>query len=265
MIKKIVFAGCSITAGTELYEEKFIPKYTSMSRRQLSKIKYAIPEHQIGEHNKRFAYPSQIGNLLNVEVENIAERGISNKEIAMRVMLQFPEEHYDDRLAIIQITTHNRMLLKYNDSSINSAVIQPVVPVHFLNGSQNNILQEFFLEFFSESLTMTEDYMAVLHAVHFLRSKNVPCYLTRISPTQLNQPLIEPHMPAESLVVDKQSPLALDAVKLSLLNEFNKFKLTDRSLEEISDADYLPQWHFTYHAHSLIAEYLSEKIKCLHF
>jgi hypothetical protein len=264
MIKKIVFAGCSITAGTELYEEKFIPGYTSMSRKQFTKIKYPIPEHQISEHNKRFAYPSLVGDLLNVEIENIAERGISNKEIAMRVMMQFPQERYNDVIAVIQITTHNRMLLKYKDSLVSSAVIQPVIPTHFLNGSQNNILQEFFLEFFSESVSMAEDYMSILHAVHFLKSKNVPCYLTRISPTDLNQPLAEPHMKDESLILNEQSPLALDSVKLSLLNEFNKFKLTNQSLEEITLADYLPQWHFTYNSHKLIASHLAEKIKCLH-
>ena len=265
MIKKIVFAGCSISAGTELYEEKVFLDYATMDILQTKKIKYSTPEKEIRDYNKKFSYPAIIGNLLNIEIENISVRGISNKEIAMRTIQQFPEKNYIGTVAIMQITTHNRMLLNYANGLVNSAVIQPTWPTYFLNSTQNNILQEFFLEFFNESLTMIEDYMSILYAIRLLQSKNVPCYVLKISLNKLNQPLLEPHIAGQdrSLSINDQSPLSLDSVQLSLINDFNKFRLTEKSLEEISNADYLPQWHFSQKANDLIANHLAEKIQCL--
>jgi hypothetical protein len=267
MIKKIVFAGCSITAGTELWEEKFVPQYTAMNVFQAGKATRSASDEQINEYNKQYCYPSLVGNLLNAEIENIALRGISNKEIAMRAILKFPENHYDDTVAVIQITTHNRLLVNYSNNLVNSAVLQPNWPTHFLNSRQNNIMQEFFLEFFNESLTMVEDYVSVLYAVRLLRSKNIPCYLLRISPTKLNQPLEEPHLKGQEvdLIVNEKDPILLNDIQQQLLKEFYDFNLTAKSLEEITNADYLPQWHFTQSGHDLIAKDLAEKIKCLHF
>jgi hypothetical protein len=266
MIKKIVFAGCSITAGTELWEEKFVPEYSDMTVYQAGKANRSASQEEITKYNKQGSYPLLTGELLDIEIENIAQRGISNKEIAMRAILRFPENHYDNTIAVIQVTTHNRLLLNYADNLVNSAVIQPNWPTHFLNRAQNNIVQEFFLEFFNESLTMVEDYMSVLYAVRLLRSKNVPCYLLRISPTKLNQPLAEPHLKGQdaSLVVNEKDPILLDDMQTALLNEFNNFNLSNESLEEITNADYLPQWHFSQIGHNLIANHLAEKIKCLH-
>jgi len=264
MIKKIVFSGCSITAGTELWEEKFVPKYTTMDVYQAGRAHRSATEEEITNYNKQFSYPELIKNQLKIDIENIAVRGISNKEIAMRTILQFPNNHYDNTIAVIQITTHNRILLNYSKNSINSAVLQPSHPTHFLNANQNNILQEFFLEFLNESLTMTEDYMAILYAVQLLKSKNVPCYLLRISSSKLNQPFLEPHLqPADNLVVNEQYPFQLNDIENVLLDNFNKFSLCDKSLEEISELNYLPQWHFSQKANNLIANHLAEKIQCL--
>jgi hypothetical protein len=266
MIKKIVFSGCSITAGTELWEEQNVPGYPTMTHPQTKKINYTVSEEEIWEYNRKFSYPELIKNQLNIDIKNISVRGISNKEIAMRTILEFPDNYYSDTIAVIQITTHNRILLKYSENSISSAVLQPSHPTHFLNSNQNNILQEFFLEFLNESLTMTEDYMSILYAVQLLKSKNVPCYLLRISPSKLNQPFLEPHLQSnDNIIINEQYPFQLTDIENVLLNEFNKFSLCDKSLEEITKLNYLPQWHFSHRSHELISNYLTEKIKCLHF
>ena len=38
MIKKIIFAGCSITAGNELWEEAHVPNYASMTFKESRKM-----------------------------------------------------------------------------------------------------------------------------------------------------------------------------------------------------------------------------------
>ena len=46
MIKKIIFAGCSITAGNELWEEAHVPNYASMTFKESRKMMGNVPNYQ---------------------------------------------------------------------------------------------------------------------------------------------------------------------------------------------------------------------------
>jgi len=289
MMEKIVISGCSVTAGIELWEEEHIPQYSKLSTPENQKInfshkkgsvvfdklnmfntkniKHNVSREEIVAYNKKFAYPSLLSKNLQVPVDNIAEQGISNKEIALRTLKYFPKNYYTNTIAIIQMTTHNRLMLTYSQTEAASIVLQPTQPIHFLTRAQNNILQEYFFEFFSESLTMQEDYMSILYTIHKLNLKNIICYVLPISSSKLNQPRDEYHYKVNDniTITHTDNSFELTPVENMLFDDMNQFKLLEQSLEEVSNYCYLPHYHFSHNAHKLISERISERIKCLHF
>ena len=269
MINKIVFAGCSMTAGAELFQERYIPGYASMPFDDAVQVFKRNEETRA--YNLQHSYPALVGELLDIPIENIAIDGISNKEIAMRVISAFPADKYENTLAIIQITTHNRMLVHFKEEAehylARSYVIQPV-NFHGLSLRRSNLLFESYLEFMSESLLMVENYMCILAAVSLLKSKNVNVYLMKIADNELNQTRNEPHENSadnKPIMINERHPLSRNEISERLVNEFKKYQLSSSVFETMVDGDvsYLPQWHLCHKAHKQIAAHISEKIKCL--
>ena len=269
MIKKIVFAGCSMTAGAELYQEKYVDNYANLEFDDA--VKAFTRNDETRAYNLQHSYPSIVGNILGVSTENIAIDGISNKEIAMRALSHFSNDWYEDTVAVIQITTHNRMLVHFEENDerylARSYVIQPV-KFHGLSLRRSNLLLETYLEFMSESLLMIENYMCVLYAVAALKAKNISTFVIKIAENELNQPRNEPHENANSnkpIYINERHPLARDEISEKLIKDFESNQLSTCVLETmVSQANpYLPQWHFNHQSHHQIAEHISEKIKCL--
>lgn len=256
-----------MTAGAELYQEKYVENYANLEFDDA--VKAFTRSEETRSYNLQHSYPSIVGDMLGVCTENIAIEGISNKEIAMRVLSHFPNDRYEDTVAVIQITTHNRMLVHFEENDqqylARSYVIQPV-KFHGLSMRRSNLLLETYLEFMSESLLMIEDYMCVLYAVAALKAKNISTFVIKIADNDLNQPRNEPHENSnidKPIYINDRHPLARDDVSKKLIKDFNSNQMCALEAIVSQDNPYLPQWHFNHHSHKQIAEHISEKIKCL--
>jgi len=64
MIKKIVFAGCSMTAGAELYQEKHVDNYANLEFDDA--VKAFTRNDETRAYNLQHAYPSIVGDTLGV-------------------------------------------------------------------------------------------------------------------------------------------------------------------------------------------------------
>jgi hypothetical protein len=57
MINKLVFAGCSVTAGNELWEEAHVPNYAKMTFAEARKASGSAPRHELDAFNHAHSYP----------------------------------------------------------------------------------------------------------------------------------------------------------------------------------------------------------------
>ena len=78
MINKLVFFGCSITAGNELYEEAHVPNYNKMSLMEARKASSHLDEKDILAYQNKHSFPFLTASKLGVNFENCAISGISN-------------------------------------------------------------------------------------------------------------------------------------------------------------------------------------------
>ena len=151
MITKLEFFGCSVTAGNELWEEKHIPNYKKLTFAEARKVAADLPQNEVTAYNKANSFPALVANEIGCEFANHGIPGISNKEIAGRAIANFPDEHYDGITVFLQLTTHNRMFLRYKetetDSTVGSFVVMAKAEDDRLSKSQNNLLKEMFFEF----------------------------------------------------------------------------------------------------------------------
>ena len=153
MITKLEFFGCSVTAGNELWEEKHIPNYKKLTFAEAKKAMQTLPHDEVRAYNKANSFPALVAKEIGCGFENHGIPGISNKEIAGRAIAQFPEEHYEGIAVFLQLTTHNRMFLRYKetetDSTVGSFVVMAKANDDRLSKSQNNLLKEMFFEFYN--------------------------------------------------------------------------------------------------------------------
>lgn len=181
MINKLVFFGCSITGGNELYEEAHVPNYKSLNFDEARKVARQFPKDEIDAYNLKHSFPALTALEMGVEFENFGIPGISNKEIACRAIAHFPEEKYENTIAILQFTTHNRMFLRYKETeserTMGSFVVHPKIDDDRLSRHQNNLMKEMYFEFFNESMLSIDDHIFMYYAADLLRSKGIPTYI----------------------------------------------------------------------------------------
>lgn len=275
MIKKIIFAGCSVTAGNELWEEAHIPNYASMGFNEARKVMEKVSNKQeIEDYNRSHAYPELVGRALGVESVNLGISGISNKEIAGRIIAQFTEDRYDGVVVFIQLTTHNRMFLKYKEDSkgytAGSFVVMAKGEDSRLTRSQNNLLKEMFFEFLPDWILTMDDHVYMYYAVELLRSKGIHAYIVWPSLTIVDWANFTPgegfnvvkpipmHNDKDPQYIDRFSHHCIDKA-----GKYNAFEGTTTMLDLTGPGASLPRFHPTQHAHQIIANNLVERIKCL--
>ena len=273
MIKKIIFAGCSITAGNELWEEAHVPNYTSMTFKESRKMMSSLPNYEeVNEYNKQHAFPALVGKALDIETVNLGFPGISNKELALRVIAHFTEDHYDDTMVVMQFTTHNRMLLRYkeenNQNTIGSFVVMPTADDDRLSKNQNNLLKEMFLEFLPESLIAADDHIFFYYAVEALKAKGITVYIlwTDIEIVDwANWDIKSGYDNAgKYTIVNDKDPQWCEMISKHFAIKHHSFNLLGTTLQKLAGSDSrLPRLHFKKSAHETIATHISERLKCL--
>lgn len=272
MINKLTFFGCSITGGNELFEEAHVPNYKNLSFDQARKSAKDFEESTIVNYNKLHSFPALTAAEMGVEFENFGIAGISSKEIACRAIANFPEDKYEGVVAILQFTTHNRMLLRYketdSESTIGSFVVHPKIDDNRLTKHQNNLLKEMYFEFFNESLMSIDDHIFMYYAADILRSKGIPTYIVWCNIDVIDWANFEIDKGVDkaksiSLKNDK-SPYFSDALSHHIAGSHHKFNLLGKALSDIIPPDSaLPRFHYNQLAHQSIAKELAEKLKCL--
>lgn len=273
MIKKIIFAGCSITAGNELWEEAHVPNYTAMTFKESRKMMGNFPNYkEVNDYNKQHAFPALVGKALDIETVNLGFPGISNKELALRVIAHFTEDHYDDTMVVMQLTTHNRMLLRYkeenNQNTIGSFVVMPTADDDRLSKTQNNLLKEMFLEFLPESLMAADDHIFFYYAVEALKEKGIPVYVlwTDIEIIDwANWDINNGYDDAgKYTIVNDKDPQWCEMISKHFTRKHHTANLLGTTLQKLAGPDSrLPRLHFKKSAHETIAIHISEKLKCL--
>lgn len=272
MINKLVFFGCSITGGNELFEEAHVPDYKKMSFDEARKVARQFPKSDIDKYNLHHSFPALTASEMGVKFENFGIPGISNKEIACRAIANFPEDHYEGVVAILQFTTHNRMFLRYKEtdteSTIGSFVVHPKIDDDRLSKRQNNLLKEMYFEFFNESLMSIDDHLFMYYAADLLRSKGIPTYILWCSIDVIDWANFEigsgvDKSKAVTLKNDKE-PYFSDALSHHIAGSHHKFNLLGKTLIDLIPEDSaLPRFHYNQVAHQTIAKEIAEKLKCL--
>lgn len=272
MKKKIYFAGCSITAGNELWEEAHIPKYASMTFKEAKKAMDTVDDSKASEYNKEHSFPALVGKELGVETFNLGFSGISNKELALRMVSFFKEDHYDDTMVVMQFTTHNRLFLKYKEEKekqiFGSFVVMPEASDYRLTRHQNNLLKEMFFEFMPESLMVMDDHIFFYYAVEALKNKGIPVYIlwADIEIIDWANWDIQKGLGAGNKfqLFNDVDPQWINDLSRHFTDRHHDFNLLGTTLQKVAgDGSRLPRLHFKQSAHETIAKAISEKLKCL--
>lgn len=264
MITKLIFSGCSTTAGNELWEEANIPNYASMTFKESRNIK--IPaDIDWRAYNYAHAFPTIVGEKLGVEVDNISWPGQSNKEIAGRLVSYFKEDSYKDTIAFIQITTHNRMLVRFKEekgSDIATSVVAGMGDDHRLSRSQNNLLKEMFFEFLPEAVLSLDDYVYIGWAIEKLKRKGVTCYALTPDASVIDW-ADETQLKSSSPVKNDRNPQFLEHFGYSIFRDYKTYELMpDATFKSIAGEEtLLPRFHFNQSAHHSIASRIVKELK----
>lgn len=273
MTKKIYFAGCSITAGNELWEEKNIPNYKSMTFKEARKAIEGISDKKaIEAYNLENAFPAIVGRNLGVETFNMGISGISNKEMAIRVLTYFKEDRYDDTIVVMQLTTHNRMLLKYKEDNdtqtFGSFVVMAEADDNRLTRRQNNILKEMFFEFLPESAMVMDDHIFFYYVVESLKNKGITVKILWSDIEIIdwaNWDITHGDGNGNKFkLVNDRDPQWIEDLSRHFTNQHHQYNLLGTTLKNIVGKDgQLPRLHFSQESHNKIAEIITEKLKCL--
>ena len=267
MIKKIVFAGCSTTAGNELWEEANVPGYKTMSFDQARAVRPSNTEWR--DYNYQNSFPALIGKSLGIETVNLGWPGLSNKEIVGRLVTQFPEDKYEDTLAFIQLTTHNRFLLRFQEgkeSDTFGSFVAGLGTDNRLSRHQQNLMTEMFFEFFPETLLSLDDFVYIDWAIKTLKEKGVPCFVVTVDSNvtewgnwnKANWITDKPVVPAKN----DRDPQYIEEFGLSLWERFIKNNLLTDTIVGIAGKDnLLPRYHINQYAHKVLAEKIIEELK----
>lgn len=269
MIKKIVFTGCSTTAGNELWEEAHINNYASLTFKQSRALK--IPtDVDLRAYNYAHAFPAIVGEKMGVAVDNISWPGQSNKELIGRLVNYFKDDYYSDTVALIQFTTHNRMLVRFkeeNEYDVAGSVVVGMGDDYRLSRTQNNIIKEVFFELLPETMLSLDDFVYANWAVEKLKSKGISCYIITSDSTvtdwfnwdQINSVTNKPNTP----VKNDRDPQYLEAMGVDLFRDYLKHQLmpNDTLMTVVGKDAVLPRFHFNQMAHYIIADRIIKELK----
>jgi hypothetical protein len=241
-MKKLYFFGCSVTAGNELYEEKFVPNYSSMSFKDARKAAKTLPGDDVDAYNYDNSFPALTAKKLKCEFENLGIEGISNKEIAARAFTHFQQDSYTDTVVILQFTTHNRVFIKYKEEgdkkTVGSFVVHPLAGEdERLSLRQNNLLKENYFEFADDSWP----------------DRNL------IQWADWEHSDID----KQGNFINDREPQFMNKIGNHFVTRVKDYDILDSSIKDCIPFDNhnLPRFHFTQEAHEFVAEELARRLK----
>jgi hypothetical protein len=271
MINKLAFFGCSVTAGNELWEEQNVPNYKKMTFAEARKVAGQAPAEEINAYNKANSFPALTAKELGCEFENHGIPGISNKEIAGRAIAAFPEDHYEGITVFLQLTTHNRLFLRYieneESSTVGSFVVMAKADDHRLSKSQNNLLKEMFFEFYNETILSQDDHIYMYYAAEVLRAKGIPTHIIWCSIDVIDWANWDSEKGCQTVdkpvpILNDKDPQYITGISRHIAGSHDKYNPLGKPLSDIVGPNsHLPRFHYTQEAHTLIAGALAEKLK----
>jgi hypothetical protein len=271
MIKKLHFFGCSLTAGNELWEEQHVPNYSTLTFVEARKVAKGLVVGQTTDYNYNNSYPALTARELDCDFKNHGIPGISNKEIAGRAIAHFPEDRYDGLVAFLQLSTHNRVFLRYKEieqeSVVGSFVVMAKAEDDRLSKGQNNLLKEMFFEFYNESILAQDDHIYMYYAADVLRKKGINTYILWPSVEVVdwsNWDLEKKCDPADKPIPIRNDidPQYTTGISRHIANRHHEFNLFSDPLTKFIDKDmYLPRFHFKKTAHDIVAKAIAERLK----
>lgn len=268
-MKKLYFFGCSVTAGNELYEERFVPNYSSMSFKDARKAANELPDDDVIAYNYENSFPALTAKKLNCEFENLGIEGISNKEIAARAFTYFPEETYKNTVVIFQFTTHNRVFIKYKEENdqrtVGSFVIHPMGNnTDRLTLRQDNLLKEHYFEFADDSFESLQDHIYMYYAADHLRSKGIEVYILWPDRNMIEWADWE-HTDIEKSgrFVNDKEPQFMNRIGNHFVNRVKDYDILENPIKAILPFDdyHLPRFHYTKRSHEFLAEELAKRLR----
>lgn len=263
MTDKFYFFGCSVTAGNELWEEAHVADYESLDFHEARKVADHVDDEVIRQYNVSNSYSALVATALGVDFENHGIPGISNKEIACRAIANFPEDSYENVKVFIQFTTHNRLMLKYKETkencTVGSFVIHPQATDDRLTKRQDNLLKEFYLEFYNETIMSYDDHVFLYYAVEVLKAKGIDAYILWCDADVINWANFEDGKMSIHCDVEPQySP----NFSKHLSDSHHKYNPLGKTFKDIVGCDaHLPRFHYKKSAHIEIANHLTERFK----
>jgi hypothetical protein len=273
MIKNLHFFGCSVTAGNELWEEKHIPNYKKLTFAEARKAMQNLPHDEVRAYNKANSFPALVAKEIGCELENHGIPGISNKEIAGRAIAQFPDDHYDGVTVFLQLTTHNRMFLRYKetetDSTVGSFVVMAKANDDRLSNSQNNLLKEMFFEFYNEAIISQDDHIYMYYAAETLRSKGIQAHILWCTVDVVDWANWDSEKGCQRTdkpvpIRNDQDPQYITGLSRHIGGNHHKYNPIGKPLSELDGIganSHLPRFHYTQEAHQIVARAIAEKLK----
>jgi len=268
-MKKLYFFGCSVTAGNELYEEKFVPNYSSMSFKEARKATKTLSDDDVAAYNYDNSFPALTAKKLKCEFENLAIEGISNKEIAARAFTYFQENSYTDTVVILQFTTHNRVFIKYKEEgdkkTVGSFVVHPIAGEdERLTLKQNNLLKENYFEFADDSFESLQDHIALYYAADYLSSKGIEVHILWPDRNLIQWADWEhSDIDKQGNFINDREPQFMNRIGNHFVTRVKDYDILDSSIKDCIPFDNhtLPRFHYTQEAHEFVAEELAKRLK----
>ena len=267
-MKKIYFFGCSVSAGNELYEEKFVTGYSSMSFKEARNSRKDLNDDEVRNYNLENSFPALTAKKLGCNFENNGIEGISNKEIAARAFTSFQQDSYTDTVVILQFTTHNRVFIKYKEEdskkTVGSFVIHPLAGEdERLTLRQNNLLKETYFEFADDSFESLQDHIALYYAADYLSSKGIEVYI--IWPDRnLIQWADWEHsdIDKQGKFINDKEPQFMNKIGNHFVSRVKDYDILENPIKDILPFEnyQLPRYHYTKEAHEFLAEELAKRL-----
>jgi hypothetical protein len=271
MINKIHFFGCSVTAGNELWEEQNIPNYHKLTFAEARKAAENLPMSEVSAYNRANSFPALTAQEIGCEFENHGIPGISNKEIAGRAIAYFPESHYEGIEVFLQLTTHNRLFLRYKEteeeSTVGSFVVMAKADDNRLSKSQNNLLKEMFFEFYNETILSQDDHIYMYYAADVLRSKGINAHILWCSVDVLDWSNWDADKNCDTQekpvpILNDKNPQYITAISRHISGRHHEFNFFGKPLLDlVGPNSHLPRFHYKQSAHTVVAKAIAEKLK----
>lgn len=246
---KIICSGCSFTAGDELWEEKNIPDYRSLTFKEAFVVKNY--DKKILSERENLTYTGFLENVLGCEVINLGEPGSSQQDTMSRTIKKLDQLRKADKneklICIMQDTSPDRIWLEFfgkNKSFVLSNLESSKIDKVYALG-----IQHIYLKYIPDELMHSEYYMQSLAVQNYCANNDIGFLHFRF---WKNNP---------SILIDKFNLVAISEI---FLDEKYCIKKTiyQRLFNHYGNNSFqLPGLHIDCESHKLLGSWLIDEMK----